>query len=148
MQNIFRTTEVTVLEQKVKIGELSVDQVDDMILSRGEETEGEVRTELKGNAHFVKERMAPVVAASLRNADEGNADWYVKGKMDWDDIAVPSAPGSVARKVWNPARASRLGFPMVTGLYEEISKYSGLRTIKVEEEKSIPGEGQAAERVM
>lgn len=151
MQTIFRKKEVTVLDQTIMIGELSVDQVDDLVLGDAPiQQGGETKAEMVGSRHAVREKMAPVVAASLRNAEEGNANWYVKGQKDWPSTASNSE-GSGVHEAWSPALAAQAGFGIITGLYTLICEFTGLRTSATAEGKEEPpskGEGRAAARLM
>ena len=149
MQSLFRTINVKVLDLDIKIGELSVDQVDDLVLADAPAPkDGKSEAVVEGNRHFVREKMSPVIAASLRNAEEGNAEWYTKGMKDWPESSKKAVAEDAVSAAWTPKRAAQLGFAVVTGLYTEICKLTGLSTGSKEEAAPSKGEEPAAARVM
>lgn len=129
MQSIFATKEVTVRGVTVKIGELSVDQIEDLIINRKEVTAVE-QDENKTTIEIQKPKTAaaqrtvfgPVVVASLRNTQDGNADWYEAGSRE-----VYTADGEFSEKAFG-----RAGTGTLIDLYYEILAFCGLDVQKPE----------------
>lgn len=118
--------DVSIGEVKFKIASLTVDQYEAMI--------GDGVT-VKGK-EFIRQHMCPVVAASLENAAQGNGKWFT------DQSTTEAIPQWTATRV-----GYELDFGELELLYNEIVKFSGLKTATAMETAPPKGEVEAATRL-
>jgi hypothetical protein len=140
-----RTKDVTIGEETYKIGKLSCGQVDEIIFSAFEikENQTQIVAVVQGGKRAVRSRICPAIAASLNNATQGNAKWYLAGWENHRDaeslvffdggfeemVKHRDAAQLVADQFLTPDDVfSDFGYEEMVKLYEEICILSGLRT--------------------
>ena len=148
-----RTKEIPIQDGKpYTICSLTVDQVQELVFSEQltqAVREGGVeraKKVIEGNRTFVKDRCAPIVAASFNNRIMGNGDWFARG---WDNPRQ-TGPEDKEPEWWTPELvSSRLDWFEVSTLYKAITDFTGLQskveTRRASEAAPQPGESPAVE---
>jgi hypothetical protein len=118
-----RTKKVTIEERDYDLTSLSAIQVDEIVFANVnlQEEGGVVKAVLQGSQKTIRDRVAPAIAASLNNSQQGNAKWFLRP----DPWAMPQGIPSDA---WStPDDMTELMYPEAMQLYSEVMILTGLR---------------------
>jgi hypothetical protein len=136
-----KTQAVKVNDEEYVIGKLSCGQVDEIIFANFEMRQDakdprQVIAVVQGGKRAVRGQICPAIAASLNNAIQGDAKWYLNGWTNPDDRGLS--------KWWTPDDVfSELDYHEMNLLYAEVAKLSGLRS-EAKNEVQKPG-GETAD---
>lgn len=130
-----RTNTVTIGETTYTIGKLSCGQVDEIIFANFEikQERTQIVAVIQGTKRAVRDRICPAIAASLNNASQGNAKWFLNGWTKPDIATTWSTPEDIFTDI---------DYSEMVQLYEEVTALSELKT-KVEKGKAPQGEETA-----
>jgi hypothetical protein len=136
-----KTVAVTVNDEEYVLGKLSCGQVDEIIFAnfemRQDAKDPREVVAVAGGKRAVRSQMCPAIAASLNNAIQGDAKWYLNG---WTN---PDSRGLTKWWIGDDV-FTELDYHELNVLYAELAKLSGLRTA-TKNEAAKPAGGETAD---